>query len=210
MRIIKRTAPVVLASVALLAAGCGGTSPTSTSGTTAGAGGSAPKDGIQAAYKFSACMRNHGVTNFPDPVVHTSGNSTAVGIRIDPAITGSPAFKTAQKACQSILPPPSKSDLAAQAAQQRQHGQDLLSFARCLRGHGVTDFPDPNAQGRLSLAMVQAAGVDLHAPSVISAARTCVPASNGAITQAAVSQATGSGSSQSSGSGSSQSTGSGQ
>jgi hypothetical protein len=168
----------------LALAGCGGTSPTST--TTGSAQG--PKDGANAVYKFSACMRSHGVTNFPDPVVKSSPGSQSVGIRITPAITGSPQYNTAQKACQSILPPPSSSDQAAQAQQQHQHGQDILSFVRCLRSHGITRFPDPDAQGRLSLQTVKQDGVDLYAPSFVSAAKTCIPASNGAVTLQAIQQ----------------------
>jgi hypothetical protein len=167
----------------LALAGCGGTSPTST--TTGSAG---PKGGVNAAYKFSACMRAHGLANFPDPVVKTSPGSQSVGIRITPAISGSPQFKTAQKACQSILPAPSNSDLAAQAQQEHQHAQDILSFVRCLRSHGITRFPDPDPQGRLSLQTVKQDGVDLYAPSFVSAAKACIPASNGAVTLQGIEQ----------------------
>jgi hypothetical protein len=174
----------LLAGGVLALAGCGGTSPTST--TTGSAQG--PQGGANAAYKFSACMRSHGVANFPDPVVKSSPGSQSVGIRITPAITGSPQYNTAQKACQSILPPPSPSDLAAQAQQQHQHGQEILSFVRCLRSHGITRFPDPDAQGRLSLQTVKQDGVDLYAPSFVSAAKACIPASNGAVTLQAIEQ----------------------
>lgn len=199
MQLIKRMAPVALVGVTLLVAGCGGSSPTNTSTSAAASGGGPKANGIEDAYKFSACMRNHGVTNFPDPVVHQTANSTSVGIRVTPSETSSPAFKTAQKACQGIMPMPSKSDLAAQAAEQRQHAQDILSFAHCLRSHGLTGFPDPNAQGNLTPQMLQAAGIDLHAPNVISVAIECVPASHGAVTAADIRQDTGSGSAQSSG-----------
>ena len=51
----------------------------------------------QAMLRFSQCMRNHGLSSFPDPTF----NGAAVGIRlragnIDP---NSPAFKAAQTAC---------------------------------------------------------------------------------------------------------------
>ena len=106
------------------------------------------------------------------------------------AIGSSPEFNAAQTACKGILPQPSKSDLAQQAHDQLVHKQDLLAFAHCLRDHGVSGFPDPNAQGGLTLQMVQAAGVDLTAPQVRTAALACVPASNGGITRAQVIQAT--------------------
>jgi hypothetical protein len=55
-----------------------------------------------------------------------------------------------------------------------------------LRSHGISDFPDPNVQGQLTLQMIRAAGVDLHAPSLLSAAKACVGVTHGAITIAAV------------------------
>jgi hypothetical protein len=64
----------------------------------------------EGALKFSACMRSHGVPNFPDPEFHSGGG---VGIRIGSKKGGpsgidpnSPQFKAAQKACQSDLPRP--------------------------------------------------------------------------------------------------------
>lgn len=56
----------------------------------------------QAALKFAACMRSHGVPNFPDPKVYGSAGKVAVkiggpGSNLDP---NSPAFKSAQQACQ--------------------------------------------------------------------------------------------------------------
>jgi hypothetical protein len=201
MNLIRRAIPATAAviALALLVAACGGaTTTTSTSGTNAaagnggsgGSGGGPPKNFLPDAYKYSACMRNHGVADFPDPVVSHSGNGTNVSIRITPNIGTSPQFKTAQQACRSILPAPSNADLAAQAAQQRAHGQDLLAFARCLRNRGINGFPDPNAQGDLSVQMIQAAGIDLTAPQVRAAGLACVSASNGAISRADVIQAT--------------------
>jgi hypothetical protein len=57
----------------------------------------------QAALKFSACMRSHGLSNFPDPNFSGGG----VQIRIDRQSgmdPNSPAFQAAQKACASFLP----------------------------------------------------------------------------------------------------------
>jgi hypothetical protein len=34
----------------------------------------------------------------------------------------------------------------------------ILAFAKCLRSHGVTNFPDPTSQGQLTLEMVNAVG----------------------------------------------------
>jgi hypothetical protein len=130
-------------------------------------------------------MRQHGVTNFPDPVVHQSAGSQSIGVR---AVMSkhSPVDRSAQKACNGIMPQPTGQDVAAQAARQHQHAQDMLSFARCIRSHGIYKFPDPDSQGNLSPQTMSSAGVDIHSPSVLNAARACIPASHGAVSAAAI------------------------
>jgi hypothetical protein len=57
----------------------------------------------QQALKFSACMRAHGVPNFPDPEF----GSGKIAIRIGPGSgidPHSPQFQAAQRSCQSELP----------------------------------------------------------------------------------------------------------
>jgi hypothetical protein len=183
MKIIS--AGALVACAALLLSACGSSSPTTTTSTSGSF-----QSTVTQAFKYSACMRDHGATNFPDPQVSANGSQRKIAIRV--VGPNSPMFKTAAKDCQGILPTPSKADQAAQAAAVRARKQDLLSFARCMRGRGVTDFPDPGLEGQLTIAMITAAGVDLHAPQVATAARACIPASNGVITPAAVAQATGS------------------
>lgn len=178
------TAALAAAAAALLVAGCG-SSNSPTTATTARSSG--PQKSISAIYRFAACMRSHGVPNFPDPKVTQRPGGGSVAQAVPSQAVGTPAFNTAQKACQGILPPPQSQ--AQQARQEREHGQVLLAFARCLRTHGVPKFPDPNSQGGLSIQMVQAAGVDLHAPVVLTAARACVGVTHGQITIAQVQQA---------------------
>lgn len=204
MHSMRRVIPAsaAIAGVALAAAGCGAIKTTSTSGSLAG---QQPGSLVADAYRYSACMRDHGVANFPDPKVTHSAGGTQIAIRaVGP--DDSQQYNAAKQACRGILPQPSKSELAQQAADQRRHAQDLVSFARCLRSHGITRFPDPNAQGELSLSEVEALGIDLQAPSFRAAALACVPASNGGVTRAAVLQAT-SGNPQPNGSASGSSTG---
>lgn len=58
---------------------------------------------VSQALKFSACMRSHGVPDFPDPVIVQGG--TAVGF--DPprgADQSSPSFQAAVRACRKIEP----------------------------------------------------------------------------------------------------------
>ncbi|MGP0033011.1 MAG: hypothetical protein ACLP4R_00290 [Solirubrobacteraceae bacterium] len=112
----------------LAVAGCGSTDAASGTVTAVPSGKSS-----QQALQFSQCMRAHGVTNFPDP--------TGRGIQITPGSginPQSPAFQTAQKTCDRYLPndgqPPVTSAGSRAAA---------LEFSKCMRAHGVPDFPDP-------------------------------------------------------------------
>jgi hypothetical protein len=183
--VINHTRATLAAAVAcgsLLAAGCGSSSHNSNASVGSSSAGPAA-----VAYKYAACMRAQGIPDFPDPKV-----STGPGGAVKVAVLGgggpnAPAVRTANKKCQGILPTPtSPSQIAAQ-----QHTQevDLVSFAQCLRAHGLTDFPDPTAQGQLSIQMITDAGVDLHAPQTLTAAKACIGASHGAITPADVEQA---------------------
>jgi hypothetical protein len=160
-------------------AGCGSTGPSTTTGTSARQGPAA------AAFAFSRCMRTHGVSDFPDPQVTTSPGQTSIRIRAVAKDNGSPTFKAAQQACQHLMPGPQN----ASPAQQQAHARALLAFARCLRSHGLPNFPDPTSQGRLSMEMINAAGINLHAPNVLPAARACVSVTHGAITGADVERA---------------------
>jgi hypothetical protein len=58
-----------------------------------------------------------------------------------------------------------------------------------MRGHGVTRFPDPTAQGDPSVEMVQAQGIDVHSPAVLQAVQACLPAFHGLLTPAQVREA---------------------
>lgn len=174
--------PALALTTTLLVAACGGASrpPTAT------VSGHRQKDnGAQDAYRFSACMRTHGVTNFQDPHVHTSGNQVSVVVRVDPAITGSPDFRSAQRACAHLLPGPINGPSPAQRARARA----LLAFAGCMRQHGFPRFPDPTSQGRLTPAMLSSSGIDLRQPAIRPAAYACLPLTHGIITRADVNQA---------------------
>lgn len=184
----RRPALALLAAVAvaMIAAGCGGNAPSSASVSGAAAAGNGAPG--QAAYQFSACMRNHGVSNFPNPKVTTSASGTSVAIGINPSISGQPAFNSAQKACQHILGKPG-SGPDANPAQQRARTQALIAFARCLRSHGFPNFPDPNASGDLSAQAIAKAGINFQTPALLTAGQSCASVTHGMITPAQVAQA---------------------
>lgn len=176
-------ASVVAAAFSLFAAGCGGGgSPGVASNAASTTTTTRAQSGLVA---YSRCMRANGVPNFPDP--DSSGGIQKV--QVVRAAGGVPRkFKAAQNACSHLLP---NGSLAPQETAQQKATRlaDALSFARCMRSHGVARFPDPTAQGDLSVAMVQAQGIDVHAPAVLRVVQTCLPASHGGLTAAKVREA---------------------
>jgi hypothetical protein len=191
MRCRSRLVASVVAVVpcTLLAAGCGGgggspgvasvaSSTTASTTTTRNA-----QVGLVA---FSHCMRSNGMPSFPDPQHYVGGN---VKLTIHQLQAASPHFQAAMNACNHLLPTRGGSESQETAQQQRTRLADERSFASCMRRHGVSRFPDPTAQGQLSVEMVQAQGIDVHSPVVLRVVTTCLPASHGALTLAKVREA---------------------
>jgi hypothetical protein len=178
-------AAVAVAVFSLLAAGCGGRSPAvpSAASTTPATTSATPQNGLVA---FSQCMRSNGVPNFPDPqrvggrgfklIIHQLGGSNS-------------HFQAAQRACNHLLPNGGSGSQEESTQQTRTKLADELSFARCMRSHGVARFPDPTAQGQLTVEMVEAQGIDVHSPAVLRVVQACLPASHGALTPAKVREA---------------------
>jgi hypothetical protein len=142
---LRRAGPLVmlLASVGLLGAACGGDNsgpgvaaiPSST--TTAGSGSAGQSGNNQASspdpVAYAKCMRDHGVPGFPDPNSNGELAVDSSSLGIDP---DSPQYKAASDACAPLLPRPS-------AEQQAEDYQARLRYAQCMRDHGISQFPDP-------------------------------------------------------------------
>jgi len=126
---VKRTAAAIAA--ATLIAACGSNSPSPPSSSSSGGQNNASQaQAQQGILNFARCMRSRGVPNFPDDL----------NFKNIPGINqASPAFKTAQTACQHLLPvktPP------AAAPSLRTHAK-LVRLSNCLRAHGYPSIPDP-------------------------------------------------------------------
>jgi hypothetical protein len=119
----------------------------------------------QSGVKFAACMRRHGVPNFPDP--NGQGQvSIKSGSGIDPR---SPKFKAAQQTCQKLLPNGGEQSPAQQAQQLRQ----ATAFAECMRKHGVSNFPDPSSSGGIQISPNSGSGLDPNSPTFQNAQKAC-------------------------------------
>ncbi|MBV8064761.1 MAG: hypothetical protein JOY73_04500 [Actinobacteria bacterium] len=164
------------AACVLLAAGCGGGkngASIAQVGSTTTATATASSSGALLA--FSQCMRSNGVASFPDPQGYADGNPK---LTVHNLGTG-PRVMSALRACTHLLPTGNGSQ---QAPPSRQQIAAELSFARCMRSHGLANFPDPNGQGQLSVEMVIAQGIDVHSPAVLRIVTACLPASHGWLT----------------------------
>jgi hypothetical protein len=83
-------------------------------------------------------MRANGVPNFPDP---GSGGAVRVPIGNNGA---APAFRAAQNKCEKLVPgsgPPGSGPPPSAQTMTK-----LLKIARCMRQHGVPQFPDPRTR----------------------------------------------------------------
>ncbi len=119
---------------ALVALGCGVTLTACGSGSGSATNGAS---GDAAAIKYASCMRTHGVSDFPDPTAGPGGVKIGgPGSDIDPT---SPAFQSAQKTCSRLMPGPSGPPRMTESAYLA-----ALGFAKCMRGHGLPNFPDPS------------------------------------------------------------------
>ena len=116
---------------ALAALGCAAT--VAACGSSSHPAAAASSTHYSQALKFSKCMRSHGVTGFPDP-------GSGGGIQLPPGTNPfSPAFRAAQAVCRRLAPfgpGVNQHPSADQVAAVRQ-------ISECMRGHGVTGFPDP-------------------------------------------------------------------
>jgi len=86
--------------------------------------------------KYSNCMRTHGVIDFPEP---SSDGTISVGS----TASQSPQYPAADETCHKLLPDGG----VPTAAQQARSLAHLLKVSACMRAHGISDFPDPTANG---------------------------------------------------------------
>lgn len=142
-RTLRPLAALAMAAmVAVISAGCGGTSSSDGASTTGAASSTdtasstgtsenANATAREKAVKFAACMRENGYPDFPDP--KASGAFPSFGISVS-----GPVWLKALRACKELQPPGSFSADMSPKQLSAAH-----KFAQCVREHGVPDFPDP-------------------------------------------------------------------
>ncbi len=118
-------------------ASLGTTTSTTTSDASAPTNSTGAPTGAahQSALGFAECIRAHGIADFPDP--RSTGSITFdINSGVNPQ---SAQFQAAQGACKKFLPARS----ATSAAPTGPSKAVLIKYAKCMRAHGIADFPDP-------------------------------------------------------------------
>jgi hypothetical protein len=127
MRTSTGTIALVAVGCALVLAACGSSKGAGTNRSSF----------ASAGIKFAACMRAHGVPNFPDPS-GGGGIDIPAGSGINPQ---SPAFQSAQSSCFKLLPGGGPGGRQASESDKLR----MLKMSECMREHGLSTFPDPVA-----------------------------------------------------------------
>jgi hypothetical protein len=132
-------------------------------------------------------MRANGVTNFPDPTMGSGGegfkgmfqSSDGSTMIVDGTTFAGPALVSAEKICKEYLPggggPPAPTEAQKAAA---------FALSKCMREHGLSDFPDPAPSprasggageviGRAGLFYALGPGLSPQSPAFKQAAAAC-------------------------------------
>jgi hypothetical protein len=168
---------IATAVLAMAACSSSGSSPSSSAGGSTGS---------PSAVAYSACMRSHGLSNFPDP---GSGGQIP---KADPQQLGvsTSQLQVAEQACQHLIP------ATGSTAEQQQETQcamadncsqaviqkwmsGLRTLAQCLRTHGQPNWPDPviSSEGGHQAGPhfnYDQAGIDHHSQQVLADVQTCI------------------------------------
>jgi hypothetical protein len=155
---------LLLSGALITACGSGGGSKGPGVASVSPSGGASSSAGSPKAsmLAYARCMRAHGITNFPDP--NASGNLELNGEQGSDLDPNSVAFKAADAACKSLMP-------AVQAPKGAK--AQNLAYARCMRAHGISDFPDPAPDGGLRIQSSPGSDLDSSNPRYKAANDAC-------------------------------------
>jgi hypothetical protein len=124
------------------------------------------EDPVDAALTYSQCMREHGVSNFPDADAEGRIRISPPG-SIDP---DEPVFREAAEACRPLAPAGWGESNAGPG-----DAEALLEFTRCMRENGVPDFPDPDPNTGVRNIFGRDSKPDPNDPKVQAALESCDP-----------------------------------
>jgi hypothetical protein len=183
-----RAGIVGTALIAFLLVGCGGGSPpasvahmgksapTTTLPPAAGSGGMPNLPQLyQDTIAYAGCMRSHGDPTFPTPTTVDNASEQVVGWAQPGDLKGPQnrsvlrAYDAANRTCEVLLP---NSGTGPNQAQVQQQLAKDLKFSKCMRSHGLPNFPDPKAN-KEGISISSAHGLDPNSPQFQAAQKDC-------------------------------------
>jgi hypothetical protein len=137
--------------------------------TTSSESSPSPNDALHAA---GECLRQHGLPNVPDPVVATDGPAKGKGILDKSALKADADGVVSQAitACSAAIAAANIFTSQGSSSISQEELRGRLALARCIRAHGVPNFPDPNpTTGDVS----PPPGLNKNSPSILAAIQAC-------------------------------------
>jgi hypothetical protein len=98
-----------------------------------------PMDPVEAGKLYAQCMRDNGLSDFPDP-----GPDGRFVLDHDKFNHDDPKFKAATEKCRDLAPGGEHQNTGDPA-----YIEQMRKFSQCMRDNGLPDFPDPDANGQL-------------------------------------------------------------
>lgn len=118
-----------------------------------------------ALVAYAACMRSHGVPNFPDPMQRNG----FIGFRIQGMNMNAPTFVAADQTCKRLL----RAGPASGGAHAGTNSQRAVEWAACIRAHGEPNFPDPTFADGQAQVDLTGTGITADAPQFTAAMKAC-------------------------------------
>jgi hypothetical protein len=171
----KRHVVVTALAVAALA-GCGtGGKPSGVASLTGSNGGGSTTTTVSKAdtaklyANWAQCMRDHGV-NMADPTFSGDGQ-----VSINASGGSKASMDTAMTACQALHDAAQKASGGNKPAGQKPDPTKMRNFAKCMRAHGLPDFPDPSPDGGMKIQAQagQNSDLDPNNPTFQNAQKAC-------------------------------------
>jgi hypothetical protein len=121
--------------------------------------------------EWASCMRTNGYPNLADPTIDSGG---AIHITITNATN--PSSNPTQNSCSPYLNGASKALGGGGAGGPKVSPAKLLAFSKCMRAHGISDFPDPSPGGGISIHTQPGSDLNPNDPAFQTAQKACAKA----------------------------------
>jgi hypothetical protein len=128
---------------------------------------------------YTKCMRSNGLPQFPVPDAQGNYNNA----QVTALAQANPEYRNAHLQCASLLPNGGSGLSATQIQQiQQQNLSDAVKAAHCMRTHGITNFPDPDASNQDAgvnwepvISLIMDGGLNTSTPFYQAALTACKP-----------------------------------